>query len=90
MTILICYLIIVNIVAFFVYALDKHRAKHDKWRIPESTLLLFSAIGGSIGSLAAMKICHHKTRKKKFTITVPLLLILQIALIVLLVTKKIL
>lgn len=78
--ILIVYLLIVNIVALLLYGIDKWKAKHDMWRIPEATLLIIAAVGGSIGALAAMQLFHHKTKHKKFYIGVPVIIILQIAL----------
>lgn len=75
-----CYILGINVIAFLVYGIDKLKAKRGKWRIPESTLLLLAAIGGSIGAWLGMKVWHHKTMHKKFQYGVPLLLILQLAL----------
>ena len=75
-----CYILGINVIAFLVYGIDKLKAKRGKWRIPESTLLLLAAIGGSLGALFGMKVWHHKTMHKKFQYGVPLLLILQLAL----------
>ena len=75
-----CYILGINVIAFNVYGIDKLKAKRGKWRIPESTLLLLAAIGGSIGAWLGMKVWHHKTMHKKFQYGVPLLLILQLAL----------
>ncbi|MBR6539890.1 MAG: DUF1294 domain-containing protein [Bacteroides sp.] len=77
-SLIICYLVAINIVAFFVYGIDKLKAKRNKWRIPESTLLLLAVIGGSIGALLGMKVWHHKTMHKKFTYGVPLIIVIQI------------
>lgn len=74
------YLVLVNAVTFLVYGIDKLKAKKGKWRIPESTLLLLAAIGGSLGAWLGMKVWHHKTMHKKFQYGVPLLFILQLAL----------
>ncbi len=76
------YLVTVNIITFATYGIDKLKAKKGKWRISEATLLLMAVIGGSIGAWAGMKTWHHKTMHKKFTIGIPLLLFLQLALIV--------
>lgn len=73
------YLICVNAAAFVIYGLDKRKAVKNKWRIPEATLLLTAAIGGSIGALAGMRVFHHKTKKRKFSVGVPVILVLQIA-----------
>ena len=72
---------------FFVYGIDKYKAKHDKWRIPEATLLLLAAIGGSVGAWCGMKVWHHKTMHKKFKYGVPAILILQIALALWIINK---
>lgn len=76
------YLIAVNVVAFSVYGMDKHKAKAGQWRIPESQLLFLAVIGGSVGALLGMRTFHHKTRKPKFYIGVPVILGLQICLVV--------
>ena len=75
------YLAVVNVVTFALFAWDKYCATHDKWRVRESTLLLWSAIGGALGAGAAMEICHHKTLHLKFKFGVPFLLFVQIILI---------
>lgn len=78
--ILIVYLIIVNIVAFGIYGVDKQKAIKKQWRIPEAQLLLVAAIGGSAGALLGMQFFHHKTRKWKFRLGVPLILAAQLIL----------
>ena len=78
MTIALIYLALVNLVTFFLYGIDKWKAKRSKWRIEESTLLWWAACGGSIGALLGMKAWHHKSRHKKFTIGVPAILIAQL------------
>lgn len=80
---LYAYLAVVNIATFFLYATDKHRAKKDKWRIPEKTLLKWAFFGGALGALAAMLICHHKTLHKQFTTLVPLALLLWMCILAL-------
>jgi uncharacterized membrane protein YsdA (DUF1294 family) len=74
----IIYLLVINLLTFITYGVDKWKAKHRKWRISESTLLLLAAVGGSIGALLGMKNFRHKTQHKKFTLGVPILLIIQI------------
>ena len=59
---------------------DKEKAKKRLWRIPEATLLTVAALGGSIGCLAGMKVFHHKIRKPKFYIGIPVILALQLIL----------
>jgi uncharacterized membrane protein YsdA (DUF1294 family) len=78
--ILIAYLLLINIITLILYGIDKWKAKHNMWRIPEATLIILAAVGGSIGAFAAMKLFHHKTMHKKFYIGVPVIIILQIAL----------
>lgn len=74
------YLIIINIVTFFLMGIDKRKAIKAKWRIPESKLFLFAWLGGSLGGILGIYAFRHKTKHKKFTIGFPLILILQIAL----------
>ena len=81
--IIIIYLIAINVVTFFLYGIDKWKAKRSKWRIPEATLLGLAVIGGSIGAWLGMKVWHHKTQHKKFKYGLPLILLAQIALIAL-------
>jgi len=57
-------LIVLNIVTFLVYGIDKWKAKQGSWRISEATLLILAAIGGSIGALLGMQVWHHKTMHK--------------------------
>ena len=77
-TMILLYLLIVNAVAFLLMLVDKQKARKKLWRIPESTLLLSAAMGGSIGSLAGMYTFRHKTKHMKFTLGVPAILIAQI------------
>ncbi|GEM_PF-309223 len=77
---IIAYFVIINIVAFIAYGRDKKKAEKNEYRTPEKTLILFAYIGGPIGALAGMQTFRHKTKKKKFTILVPLALVLWILL----------
>lgn len=79
--IFIIYLIIINIVTFFVFGIDKKKAKKSKWRTPEKILFLLSAAGGSVGALAGMYTFRHKTKKPEFKFGIPAILVVQIALI---------
>lgn len=75
-----CYLLLVNVIAFVMYGIDKRRAKKDAWRIPEARLLLVAAAGGSVGAWLGMKVWRHKTLHKKFRYGVPAIFMLQVAL----------
>ena len=79
-----CYLLVMNLITFFVFGFDKWKAKYKEKhetarRVPERTLFLLAAIGGSVGALVAMKLFHHKTLHLKFKYGVPLILALQVA-----------
>lgn len=80
-SILLIYLAAINVVSFFTYGIDKLKARKDKWRIPEATLLWMAVLGGSIGAWLGMKAWHHKTLHKKFKFGVPAILIIQLALV---------
>lgn len=71
--------VLVNLLTFVLYGVDKLRAKQADRRIPERTLLLLPYLGGSVGALLGMWIFRHKTKHLKFRILVPLALLLQIA-----------
>ncbi len=74
------YLLLASLVAFFLFAADKIAAKKGHWRIPEKTLLLSAAFGGALGAFLGMYLLRHKTKHRIFTILVPLLLVVWIAL----------
>ncbi len=74
------YLAVVNLAACAAAIIDKRRARRDEWRIPESTLLLLAALGGSVSMLITMKLIRHKTRKAKFMVGIPVILALQLLL----------
>lgn len=79
---IIIYLIVINLIGFYMMWSDKRRAKWGKWRIPENTLFIVTALGGGIGTIAGMYTFRHKTKKLKFTIGLPTILILEIILII--------
>ena len=81
--ILIVYLVTINIATFFVYGIDKWKAKHSKWRVTEAALLLLAVLGGSIGAWLGMKVWRHKTMHKKFKYGIPLIIIVQVAVVLL-------
>ena len=72
------YLFVINLLGFFAMGIDKHKAKMGNWRIPENTLFGFCFLGGGIGTIAGIYTFRHKTKKKKFTIGMPLVVVLQI------------
>ena len=80
MKFIIAYLLIINAVGFLLMLADKHKARKNKWRIPEATLMGTAALGGSIGVLTGMYAVRHKTKHIKFTVGVPLILAAQVML----------
>lgn len=78
MRLLIIYLIIINIIAFAMMGIDKYKAKHNKWRIPEKNLFISAILLGSIGAILGMQYFRHKTKHKSFVIGMPAILIFQI------------
>lgn len=78
------YFLILNIIGFAMMGIDKRKAIKGAFRIPEATLFIVALIGGSMGSILGMYTFRHKTRKRRFVYGMPLILILQIALLFLL------
>lgn len=74
---IIIYLVGINIIGFFIMGIDKLKAKKGMWRIPENTLFLFAFLGGGIGTIAGMYTFRHKTKKLKFVVGIPVIVILQ-------------
>ncbi len=83
MTEILIYLLGINILTFFIFGIDKWRAKNHKWRIPEATLLLLALLGGSAGALIGMEVWNHKKKHEKFVYGLPLILLAQIVLFLL-------
>lgn len=81
------YLLIISIIASFLTVSDKKRAQENMWRISENTLLFVGLMGGAAAELAVMKKIHHKTKKPKFTIGLPLEIFLHIVIIILIISK---
>ena len=79
---ILIYLSVINLTGFLMMWSDKRRAKWGKWRIPEQTLFIVTALGGGIGTIAGMYTFRHKTKKLKFTVGLPILMILEIALVI--------
>lgn len=79
---LIIYIVIINVIAFLAMYIDKRKAKYGKWRIPEQSLFILALIGGSIGAIIGMYTFRHKTKKLRFSVGFPVILVLQIILII--------
>lgn len=75
------YLIIISIVTFLVYGIDKWKARKAMWRVREASLLMLAILGGSIGAWLGMKVWHHKTQHKKFRYGIPAIIIIQLVII---------
>lgn len=76
------YLIIINVITFAMYGMDKWRAMTRQWRIREKKLIGLAIIGGSVGALIGMTVFHHKTRKWYFKLGIPVILALQITFVI--------
>lgn len=79
---MLIYLLIINALSFLLMLIDKQKAKKDRWRIPEKTLMAVAILGGSLGGIAGMKLFRHKTKHPKFSIGLPVILAVQILLAV--------
>lgn len=88
-TLIIIYLVSINLISFTIMGIDKHKARKRAWRIPESTLFVLAVIGGSIGSIAGMHLFHHKTRHWYFLYGMPAILIIQVLIVVALLSSPI-
>ena len=75
---IIIYFIIINILGFLIMFIDKQKAKKGKWRIPEKTIFIVTALGGGIGTIAGMYTFRHKTQKVGFVVGLPLITIVKI------------
>ncbi len=85
---IIIYFLVINIFGFFIMWLDKQKAKKGKWRIPEKTLFIITALGGGIGTTAGMYTFRHKTQKLDFVIGFPFITILEIVTIIYFIIRK--
>ena len=88
MELILLYLLLVNAAGFILMLVDKTKARKNKWRIPEATLLAVALVGGSIGSLIGMKTVRHKTKKPVFYIGLPFIIALQVLLAVIILIQK--
>lgn len=75
------YLLVINIITFIIYGIDKYKSIKHKYRISENTLIILAILGGSLGAFFGMVIFHHKTKKKKFII-IPVILLLWVYILV--------
>lgn len=87
--VLVIYLAIVNLLGFALMGIDKAKAKKNRWRIPEKTLFFVAIIGGSIGSIAGMKVFRHKTKHNSFVYGMPAIFAFQLMMAVLCIVQMI-
>lgn len=71
---------LLSLALFVLMGADKHRARRERWRVPEKTLFLFALLGGACGGWLGMRVFHHKTRHWYFVWGFPLLALAQLAL----------
>lgn len=81
------YLIVMNVIAFIVYGVDKAKARRGQWRVSERTLLTLAALGGAGGAWLGMCVFHHKTKHRKFAVCVPLFMALWCAALAVLIVR---
>lgn len=74
--------ILINLIVFFLYGIDKWKAIHHKWRIPEAHLIL-AGVFGIFGAVLGMLLFRHKIRKPKFYIGLPAIFILELMCVIL-------
>lgn len=79
----IIYLVIINFLGFIIMGIDKMKAKRGSRRVPENTLFMFTILGGGVGTILGIYIFRHKTKKKKFTVGMPIILIIEVLLFIL-------
>ena len=80
--IIIGYAIVINLAAVIMTIYDKKAARYRLWRVPERTLLLVAALSGCVVMYVTMRLLHHKTRKPKFMVGIPLIILAQLAIAV--------
>ncbi|MGN2370513.1 DUF1294 domain-containing protein [Clostridium cagae] len=80
--IVLIYLLFINFIGFCIMLIDKNRAIHKEWRVPEKTLIGISIIGGSIGMLLGMFTFRHKTKHLKFLLGIPVIMIIQFYIVI--------
>ena len=79
---IVIYLILINIITFLAMYIDKRKAKKGKRRIPEKTLFVLVGLGGGIGGILAMYLFRHKTKKTRFVIGFPAILIFEVLVVI--------
>ncbi len=84
---ILIYLLCINIIGFLAMGIDKFKAQKGWWRIPEATLMTMCLLGGGIGTISGMYTFRHKTKKMKFTVGMPTILITEIVLIIYVIIK---
>ncbi len=76
------YLLIINIITFIIYGIDKYKSIKHKYRISEATLIILALLGGPLGAFLGMITFHHKTQKKKFIILVPIIMLIWVYILI--------
>lgn len=84
---IIIYFIVINLLGFLMMYIDKKKAIKGKWRISEKSLFIVTLLGGGIGTNVGMNMFRHKTKKMRFSIGFPTILIVEIALIIYLIIR---
>lgn len=77
-----CFLIVINLVSFTCFGLDKLFAIKKHSRIPEAFLISIALFGGSCGAIIGMVLFHHKISKPKFRYTIPVFTLIQMFLLI--------
>ena len=79
---MIYYFLVINIITFIIYGIDKIKSIKHKYRISENTLIILAILGGAAGAFFGMIIFHHKTKKKKFIILIPAILLIWVYILI--------
>lgn len=80
---ILIYIVLINLIGFLTMFFDKKKAEKGKWRTPENTIFFITLLGGGIGTISGMYVFRHKTKKLKFTLGLPSILIAEIILYIL-------
>ena len=76
------YLLIINIITFIIYGIDKYKSIKHKYRVSEDTLIILAILGGTLGAFLGMITFHHKTQKKKFILLIPLIMLIWVYILI--------